>query len=63
MVHAELASGAGDSGFVTDKDDLDVVPQARPALERVALNIPDVADEWLRDGEDRQHAGHDTAAA
>jgi hypothetical protein len=57
VLHPHLVCNVGDAGFVADEDDLDVVPEFEPTLKSVPLDVPDVADERLRNREERQHAG------
>jgi glycosyltransferase involved in cell wall biosynthesis len=47
--------------LVPDEHHLDVRPKRAPALDRVALNLGDVAAKRLGDGEDRQHRVESTA--
>ena len=48
--------------LVPDEDDLNVVPQPEPTLDRVPLDIADAAAKRLRHREDRQHAREGTGS-
>src|SRR4030095_11083805 len=41
--------------LIAEHEDIDIGMQTRPALDRVALNHPDVPEERLRQREDRDH--------
>src|SRR5215216_6715536 len=41
--------------LIAEYEDVDIGMQTRPALDRVALNHPDVPDEGLRQREERDH--------
>src|SRR5512132_500935 len=41
--------------LIAEHEDIDIGMQTRPALDRVALNHPDVPEEGLRQREERDH--------
>ena len=56
VLDVRVARGPLHSLLVPDEHDLDVVVKRPPALDRVPLDVADVAAKRLRNGEERQHA-------
>ena len=55
VTQSKFRTHFGSTLFAAKEDDIDGEMQQRPALERVPLNGPDVAQEGLRGGKKCQH--------
>src|SRR5512144_2394650 len=55
VTDTELGCDVSGALFIAEDEDVDIRMQACPALDRVALDHPDVPDEGLRQSEERDH--------
>ena len=62
MLDACVASGLLHTLFIADQEDLNILAERDPTLDRVPLDVANVAAKWLRHREDRQHPSEGTAS-